>query len=1288
MDSPNMRLVPRSPDLSPSAGVVLPPIPEDQPTAASLTAGRASSASGKRSASSSPRTSMRGTAPGEIPTAADSVKLPRSRSGAFGSQDFVQPVANPLAGSGQKTAGAAPMRSDRTEISDYIAYYMQALQNDPTDPSLHNVLGVALAKQGDLDMAIKHYTTALELDDAFFPAHYNLGRARYRQGRVEEAIAHYEYSLRLNPDDKKAHNSLGIVLAEQGNVEEAISHFQEASRIMEGMLEMQPINQRFQAPALENEFAKRRTQQAMIPMRLLIIVSMIATGVNFAYSMYDFMVEQQGGEKLVPMEQRDGQGIGRAGGRGFSAHEETLFDNRLHALIYGVKLAVGLATLGLAWHRDFYRVKPLALSVYILTYFVGVLIMAWLTLREERDGYELGDGGIIVSLNWKLHSTFLALVRDFTISLALPQVCGLRWTLMPVIYTILAATYCALIYATPNMVAFASPVLLVGIMLVGILMAYWVEQAEREEFKLGKLYITEKECRAQSESDWRKAAAERHESDLAKTAAQTELRTRSQFVSWIFHEIRNPLNAMWGAIQMFGATATSPKQKEWVAMAMASSNMVSNVLNDVLSLNKIEEGHLDLKCGWFSIRSAIEEVKFMFNEEAVRNGVELRCSVGDVETNGLADQHAIKIYADVDRLKEVLANFCSNAIKFTESGGIVHLHADIKMRPGAPDRPVRGPDGEFEPTADIEVSVTDTGQGIAAVDFDKLFVAYSQVRPAVRASGRGKSSTGLGLCITKHIIDAHGGEVYVRSDGVGKGSTFGFLLAVPATTVDVQLQKGGHSTDSFATPFADSPTLESDADYDLDTGTAPHVLVVDDDEFNCRVIQDMVQAVGWTCDTAIDGAGALKLIASRGPGCYACVVSDCIMPVLDGWQLTEEIQRQTWPLPVVGLTGSVSEVDLARCKEVGMKEVLTKPVKMADLVHTVRKVVQSSIKMQRRRVLLVDDDDFNLAIVKDMLEECGWVCVTAQSGLEALEILATQSSALVGEPANVGFACVVTDMIMPGMDGCELATQVRALEAPGRPKPPPVVGLTGTTESSELQRCLDCGMAKVLGKPVDMGELNTTLEKLVSRPVSARSSPRSNPASPRSTPPLISMGAGANAMPTAVGEREALSRELDSEEFDVEAGLGPNMLDRAVSAHASNATEHSDGAPALNSRQTESRSRARTADAAGKSQGGAVRQPEGAPTALSLNFFEDVNPDAASRSSTSRSPTSRSPMSAGSSDGAPMVNSNVNGQTASRSSARTADAAEKAHDGAVRQPEGAPPLSLNFFEGLSEEDDL
>jgi len=247
------------------------------------------------------------------------------------------------------------------------------------------------------------------------------------------------------------------------------------------------------------------------------------------------------------------------------------------------------------------------------------------------------------------------------------------------------------------------------------------------------------------------------------------------------------------------------------------------------------------------------------------------------------------------------------------------------------------------------------------------------------------------------------------------------------------------------------------------------------------------------------------------------------MPVLDGWQLTEEIQRQTLPLPVVGLTGSVSEADLARCRQVGMKEVLTKPVKMADLVQTVRRVVQTSMKLQRRRVLLVDDDDFNLAIVKDMLEETGWTCVTAQSGLEALELLAENTAGLVGAEGGGAaqgprFAVVVTDMIMPGMDGCELATQIRALgENPLSPASPPVVGLTGTTQSSELQRCLDSGMSVVLAKPVDMNELNATLEKLITpaRPASRTTSPRSNAPSSPSTRSAKS----ASISPLAHGQR-------------------------------------------------------------------------------------------------------------------------------------------------------------------------
>jgi hypothetical protein len=199
---------------------------------------------------------------------------------------------------------------------------------------------------------------------------------------------------------------------------------------------------------------------------------------------------------------------------------------------------------------------------------------------------------------------------------------------------------------------------------------------------------------------------------------------------------------------------------------------------------------------------------------------------------------------------------------------------------------------------------------------------------------------------------------------------------------------------------------------------------------------------------------------------------------------------------------------------------------------------------------------------------------------------------------------VVTDMIMPGMDGCELATQIRALETPGQPKPPPVVGLTGTTQSSELQRCLDSGMTTVLGKPVDMGELNTTLEKLVTRPISAsspRSSPRSNPPSPRSIPPLTSMGAGGAAMPAAVRHQERMGREIPSDGHDLEAGLGT-----VASGPGNNVSERSNKAPLAYS--SAGRPTASSNDATEKEPCSTLRQPERAPP--SLNFFEDIDPDA------------------------------------------------------------------------------
>ena len=209
----------------------------------------------------------------------DRYRNPLSASGSL-------PAAGRGSGSMQQHQPRSQPASTWNEQSDFIAHYMQALQARPTDPSLHNVLGVALAKQGELDMAVKHYTAALLHDGSFFPAHYNLGRAKYRLGKLEDAVGHYESSLRLHPDDMKTHNSLGIVLAEQGNLEDAIAHFHQAMHIMEKALHMKKVDQKFKAPELEHEFASRRTKQAMMPTRLLILTSMIPNIIGLLSNVY------------------------------------------------------------------------------------------------------------------------------------------------------------------------------------------------------------------------------------------------------------------------------------------------------------------------------------------------------------------------------------------------------------------------------------------------------------------------------------------------------------------------------------------------------------------------------------------------------------------------------------------------------------------------------------------------------------------------------------------------------------------------------------------------------------------------------------------------------------------------------------------------------------------------------------------------------------------------------------------------------------------------------------------
>ena len=347
----------------------------------------------------------------------------------------------------------------------------------------------------------------------------------------------------------------------------------------------------------------------------------------------------------------------------------------------------------------------------------------------------------------------------------------------------------------------------------------------------------------------------------------------------------------------------------------------------------------------------------MFSEQAKQKGIELTCACAN------AAHQAVD--GDEGRLKEAIANFVSNALKFTEAGRVTLIVEVLDESAGGGGQP-----GHLE----LNIHVDDTGRGLSEEEQKKLFVPFETLRDDERGASPGPvKGTGLGLTIAKHIIAAHGGEVYVESAGVGAGSRFGFRI---------KLDKAGEESSREAwSELADGGGEGGGDDAGGDEGI--RVLLVDDDEFNLEVVQDMLLSLGWQCETAADGTQAMRQLgispASAGGGgglvshssaearleaapgavhtltpldaggaagggeSFSCIVTDNIMPVINGRELTRQCRAQLRDCPpIIGLTGSAQLEDLQACREAGMDTVLTKPVRLIDLAAAVRAAVSSA----------------------------------------------------------------------------------------------------------------------------------------------------------------------------------------------------------------------------------------------------------------------------------------------------------------------------------------------------------
>ncbi|MBB6629411.1 response regulator [Nocardioides sp. KIGAM211] len=529
--------------------------------------------------------------------------------------------------------------------------------------------------------------------------------------------------------------------------------------------------------------------------------------------------------------------------------------------------------------------------------------------------------------------------------------------------------------------------------------------------------------------------AERERAERALASARDDAmeasRQKSEFLATMSHEIRTPLNGVIGLNDLLLRTGLDPDQARLASGVQVASRALLSVINDVLDFSKIEAGKLELERLDFEVRPVFDQVASVLSESARAKGLELVISCHPDVPEVLS--------GDPTRLAQVLTNLGSNAVKFTE-------HGEVFVRATA--SPTDGGGTE------LHVEVTDTGVGLDDVDVDALFDPFTQ---ADASTTRVYGGTGLGLAIAREIVDALGGEIGLRPNPVG-GSVFWFTARFEAPT--------GAATDP-------------DDEYARAWLQGKRVLVVDDHDHNRQILAEQlewwqVRSIGvGSADTAME---ALHAAHSSGDP-FEAVLLDLAMPFRDGLDLAGQIRSvPAYDDLVLVMLTSITAPDPERVAQHRIAACLTKPVLSGVLRGTLlgelagvgprasTAAAAPGPAHEQHRVLVVEDNPVNQMVAVGLLEALGYVAVTADDGLVALDLLAEQP-----------FDLVLMDVQMPRMDGYDATREIRAHETPAQRMP--VIAMTAAAVEGERERCLAAGMDDFLTKPVDPSALTHVLDR-------------------------------------------------------------------------------------------------------------------------------------------------------------------------------------------------------------------
>ena len=373
----------------------------------------------------------------------------------------------------------------------------------------------------------------------------------------------------------------------------------------------------------------------------------------------------------------------------------------------------------------------------------------------------------------------------------------------------------------------------------------------------------------------------------ARDRAEEMSQAKGEFLANMSHEIRTPMNGVIGTLQLLSDTDLGSAQQEYVDTAHKSAQSLMTILNDILDLSKIEAGKLNIELIPLELREIVTELITLHTMTADEKAIELVADIDEKIPNILI--------GDPTRIRQILANLISNALKFTEKG-----HVLVRVRLVSSD----------DNNAMVSFEVEDTGVGIEDHVKDKLFNEFTQ---ADGSTTRKYGGTGLGLAIVRQLVEMMHGEFGVDSKP-GEGSTFWFRIPLEISSEQILKQPG-----EFEQEF--KGTLSG------------HILLVEDNPINQMIAQKMLEKIGLESTLAHDGQQALNMLEQNT---YDAVLMDCQMPVLDGFEATRRIREQEAlkTLPVIAMTANVMEGDREKCIAVGMNDYIGKPVVEAALKKT------------------------------------------------------------------------------------------------------------------------------------------------------------------------------------------------------------------------------------------------------------------------------------------------------------------------------------------------------------------